>query len=642
MIIIPLGGIGSRFKQNDYKVPKALIPVLGYPILFWLLKNLRNTTELIYIPYNKEYTKFRIDSLIKKEFPQMNFRFFILEKNTDGAAETIKIALENFENEINMNEPILCLDGDNFYTIDIITLWKSENTVFFFTDNGDKAQYSYLKIDENYNILEIQEKEKISNKACTGAYGFSSSRSLLSYCNRIVDGNIRQKNEFYTSTVISKMLQDKIQFKAKEVNKSDYICLGTPFQIRLFCNNYPKINSLNNNLMIPSKRFCFDLDNTLVTFPLVPNDYSTVEPITENINFLKYLKSFGHTIIIYTARRMKTHKGNIGKINSDIGRITFDTLDKFDIPYDELYFGKPYAHYYIDDLAISCFHDLEKETGFYRSSVNSRCFNKIDNTSIELYHKTSINSLEGEIYWYNNIPLCIKDMFPIMFDFDSANFTSYKIEKIDGIPITKMYCNELLSVSQLEHIMNSIHRIHLSKIPTQEEKKKLNLYSNYSEKLMHRYNEYDYSSFINHKEVYETIKQDLFNYEKKEKAIWGTIHGDTVTSNILINSFGKIKFIDMRGQLGKVNTIFGDVMYDWAKLYQSLICYDEIMENIIISSSYKEKILHAFTKKILTLFPEEYLQYIKIITKSLLFSLLPLHIDSPRKQKLYFSKIMDI
>ena len=37
---------------------------------------------------------------------------------------------------------------------------------------------------------------------------------------------------------------------------------------------------------------------------------------------------------------MRTHNGNNGKILADIGPITFNTLHKFDIPYDEIYFGK--------------------------------------------------------------------------------------------------------------------------------------------------------------------------------------------------------------------------------------------------------------------------------------------------------------
>ena len=59
IIIIPLGGIGDRFKKNGYKYPKALINVLGKPILFWLLDSLiLKKDTVIYIPYNKDYKTF--------------------------------------------------------------------------------------------------------------------------------------------------------------------------------------------------------------------------------------------------------------------------------------------------------------------------------------------------------------------------------------------------------------------------------------------------------------------------------------------------------------------------------------------------------------------------------------------------------
>lgn len=135
-------------------------------------------------------------------------------------------------------------------------------------------------------------------------------------------------------------------------------------------------------------RICFDFDNTLVTFPKIKDDYTSVLPIQKNIDILNYLKSFfGHTIIIYTARRMKTYNGNIGKVFSDIGKITFDTLEKFNIPFDEIYFGKPYADVYIDDLALNCYDNIEKALGFYMNKVSPRDFNSISTKSIEIYVK---------------------------------------------------------------------------------------------------------------------------------------------------------------------------------------------------------------------------------------------------------------
>ena len=62
-ILIPIGGIGTRFKNNGYSQPKALINVLGKPIVFWLLDNLTlsNNIDFIFIPYNKEYSKYNFD-----------------------------------------------------------------------------------------------------------------------------------------------------------------------------------------------------------------------------------------------------------------------------------------------------------------------------------------------------------------------------------------------------------------------------------------------------------------------------------------------------------------------------------------------------------------------------------------------------
>ena len=57
IILIPLGGLGQRFKEVGYSLPKPLINVFGKPILFWLLDNLSISKDInfIYIPYNFEF-----------------------------------------------------------------------------------------------------------------------------------------------------------------------------------------------------------------------------------------------------------------------------------------------------------------------------------------------------------------------------------------------------------------------------------------------------------------------------------------------------------------------------------------------------------------------------------------------------------
>ena len=55
IIIIPLGGIGQRFKEVGYDLPKPLIKAQGKEIIFWLLESLKikNFNKIkIYIVYN--------------------------------------------------------------------------------------------------------------------------------------------------------------------------------------------------------------------------------------------------------------------------------------------------------------------------------------------------------------------------------------------------------------------------------------------------------------------------------------------------------------------------------------------------------------------------------------------------------------
>lgn len=249
IILIPLGGTGERFKNEGFNTPKSLINVDNKPIIFHLLDNLHihNNIEYVYIPYNKEYVEYDFENMIHKQYPFTQFKFLQLSENTRGAADTIRIALDNIKKD-TIDCPILCIDSDNFYTTDIIKLWKGENKVFTFNDKLDNPRYSYINTTNGTTLINrIIEKTKISDYACCGAYGFSSWKQLLQYANYIIENNIMQKNEYYTSTIIQSMINDNINIHCEVIQNKHYYSLGTPEQI----NEY-------------EHPFLFDLDGTLV------------------------------------------------------------------------------------------------------------------------------------------------------------------------------------------------------------------------------------------------------------------------------------------------------------------------------------------------------------------------------------------
>ena len=86
LLLIPLGGLGQRFKDQGYRLPKPLVPLFGKPILYFLLESLntKNVSHVV-IPYNKELVKYRFEARLRKDFPKINFVFLELQDNTEGA-----------------------------------------------------------------------------------------------------------------------------------------------------------------------------------------------------------------------------------------------------------------------------------------------------------------------------------------------------------------------------------------------------------------------------------------------------------------------------------------------------------------------------------------------------------------------------
>ena len=96
--------------------------------------------------------------------------------------------------------------------------------------------------------------------------------------------------------------------------------------------------------------YVFDIDGTICTN--TNGEYSASEPLKERIDIVNGLYEKGHTIIMLTARGMSRSKGVQEKADSLMRQITESQLKKWGVKFHQLYFGKPFGDYYIDDKAI--------------------------------------------------------------------------------------------------------------------------------------------------------------------------------------------------------------------------------------------------------------------------------------------------
>ena len=110
-------------------------------------------------------------------------------------------------------------------------------------------------------------------------------------------------------------------------------------------------------------RIVLDLDGVICSLKKPNETYLEVQPNEDVISKMREWKKEGHYLIIHTGRHMRTCDGDIAEVIKKIGPVTSEWLKKWDVPFDEIHYGKPYGDIYIDDLGItfSSVKQLEKK-----------------------------------------------------------------------------------------------------------------------------------------------------------------------------------------------------------------------------------------------------------------------------------------
>lgn len=105
----------------------------------------------------------------------------------------------------------------------------------------------------------------------------------------------------------------------------------------------------------------FDVDDTICSNERRTGYKDCVPSLTmiDKINNIHDV--LGFKVILYTSRGMKSCGNDVDKAIAKNKEILEDWLDKYDVHYDELVFGKPFADLYVDDKAITPSVFLDKD-----------------------------------------------------------------------------------------------------------------------------------------------------------------------------------------------------------------------------------------------------------------------------------------
>jgi dTDP-glucose pyrophosphorylase len=229
-VLIPMAGAGSRFAKHGYTKPKPLIDVRGDCMIQTVVDNLNIDAEHIFIVLKDHYEKYDLETTLNKVSP--GCKIVQVDGVTEGAACTTLLAKQYIDND----EPLLIANSDQFVE------WNSNEFMYSMIGDGidggiltfysKHPKWSYVKLNKQGYVTDLQEKKVISNKATVGIYFWRKGSDYVKYAEQMIANNIKVNNEFYVAPVYNEAINDDKKIKIFDIPKM--WGLGTPEDLNYF------------------------------------------------------------------------------------------------------------------------------------------------------------------------------------------------------------------------------------------------------------------------------------------------------------------------------------------------------------------------------------------------------------------------
>jgi len=236
-IVIPMAGEGSRFLKTGITTPKPFIDVCDVVMIERVLENLKvNNARYILISRAEHLVseKSAFERLRKK----YNCEILIVDKLTEGAACTILLSCWF----INNDEPLLLANSDQIVEMDMGDFIhdsierKLDGSILTFPASHPK--WSYAKIDSNDHLVELREKEVISEHATVGIYYYQRGTDFVNSAIQMIANNDRVNNEFYTAPAYNYAVKRGLAIGIYEIEESKMHGLGTPEDLKMYIEHF--------------------------------------------------------------------------------------------------------------------------------------------------------------------------------------------------------------------------------------------------------------------------------------------------------------------------------------------------------------------------------------------------------------------
>lgn len=259
-IIIPMSGIGKRFVDAGYNIPKPLIMVNGKPIIEHVVSMFKGDHTFIFICNQDHLKNTSMREVLKKIKPEGVI--IPIKYHRKGPVHDTTFAF----NYVKDDEEVFISYCDYFMEFDFnqmiseVNLHNYAGAVPSYTGFHPHLLhnnfYGGVLVDENNTMLDYREKHSFTENLMdsfhsAGGYYFRTAKELKDYTKELLESNISINGEQYTSMLYYLYLRDKKKIYVPTVHR--FMQWGTPKDLEEY-EAWARyfINTLGNKMALTS------------------------------------------------------------------------------------------------------------------------------------------------------------------------------------------------------------------------------------------------------------------------------------------------------------------------------------------------------------------------------------------------------
>lgn len=229
-ILIPLAGLGKRFSDEGFTEPKPLIKIQNKEMILHAIDSLGINGKYLFVIRKSDFSE-----NLKKILKLHNSDATIMEIDylTDGPACTALLMKKYINNE----EPLVIANCDQIMWWDGEFFIKSINNNvhdgIIVTYYANTPKNSYAKVDRSGRVINIKEKEVISNISLNGIHYWKHGKDFVDSAEEMIAKKDKSINgEYYIGPTYNYMIKNNKRVGIFHIPDVMHNSVGTPDDLR--------------------------------------------------------------------------------------------------------------------------------------------------------------------------------------------------------------------------------------------------------------------------------------------------------------------------------------------------------------------------------------------------------------------------